>query len=802
MEQDYNKNLLKKGILVRGSAAFPLLISLIILILGLLLSIYIYHSEEEKHRKIEEALLSESFEKLKIFFDSKKFLLEVMAKEVKDLFKYNFFNEKNFKVMAGNFYSYEEGIRAINWIDPEGTIKIVYPPDRNIKALNKSILNHRYARNTFLNAKHNLTPTVTDVAPLFQGGEGIAFYYPIVVNGKLRGFLNLVLSIEKVIEILTRKHSKGLIILLEDSKKVFYNSYGKNIKGLKELKPLKYYIYGKFFKVKAIEKALLKKNFLIIPLTIFFIFSLTSFITFFFTKKIVEIRKEMVDLIDYFPFPIIMFKTEFKDINSPISISNFTHTYSNKAAKKVFPELKKYHYYTPPKKILNFINSLKDLYIFKGETAKSLMFGESFGKSFAIEIGDKTYDAVFSTFSFEKETFFIITLKDISVERELQNIIGKIASMSSDAVILVDENFTYVDGFTNVKDRKYKNYFKTLLGKKVGESFGKDPRNRCLTKLYMENIKKCFENENRKITFDYDVYIDDTVLTILANCTQVKKGEKRYVIITLKDISDLKRLRERIQKSERINTIAELTAGMAHDINNYLSIIYFSSEIIEGFLKSKGIKEEKTIKEATKSLKEYIKKSKKIMEQILSYNKNVLSIPTIVDLNKEIKFSLEIITKTFSDKLKLSLIEKEKNLKIKFANNKLFDIIYNLVKNSIESKDDMVNVTVEVDKANYREICNHFEESYPMEKIDENREYAKIVVNDDGPGIKKDIIKKVLDPFFTTKEKSGGTGLGLSEVFGLVKTFDGFLFLENRSEGGLSVIIYLPLFTEEKEEKN
>lgn len=91
------------------------------------------------------------------------------------------------------------GFRAINWIDADGVIRVVTPLATNEGALGKDVDEHPQAAVFLQRARHELRPTVTDPIDLFQGGKGIALYFPVVVDGRLEGFVNAVFSFDVLV---------------------------------------------------------------------------------------------------------------------------------------------------------------------------------------------------------------------------------------------------------------------------------------------------------------------------------------------------------------------------------------------------------------------------------------------------------------------------------------------------------------------------------------------------------------------------------------------------------------------------
>ncbi len=780
---------------------FSAILSLFLFLLSVSILHYIIYLHRQNLISQNNIIEIECLKNFSLYFNEKIYLLESLGRKIRDDFKENKFTKKSFIKLASDFYSYENGIRAINWIDPDGKITIVFPYEPNKGALNRSLLHHKYARDTFLDAKYSLKPSVTDVIPLFQGSCGIAFYYPIVINGKLKGFLNLVLSLGKFIEKITENYDSNFVLILKDSKKIFYNSYNRYLKEFDEIPYKKYYIYGKSFKIKGFNKRIFKKSFKKEAIYLIFISLFASILIYLLflnlINKIYEIRKlkeNLLKIFDAFPQPIFVFKESNKKSKS--YADKFKIYYINSNAQKLLSEN-----YSDGNESFSissnkYFSVLKDLYFFKNSVLTKSIRNKGI---FTLQIEQKIYltSYTFGTFGIEK--FLIFSLMDITEEVELRRILENVVHTTTDTIIIIDKDYTYREAFLYGK----LDYIQTpskFLGKKIGE-VTKDPRNKRAAELFLKSTKKAF-NEKTHVSFEYEMYINDKHVYIKAYLIPFKRWGKDAVLAILKDITQMKKFEKRMILEERANAVSNLIAGLTHDFNNYLSIIKLSLEMLERILCPEK-KENDEVVILLKSIKETIDNSEKLLNQILNYNKEMISKSVEINLNSEIHKAIKIIKNAYK-KIEIKFKENKKDLKILFAENKIFDIIYNLVKNSIENigAPEKTKIEILIDIENFESIENLFGEELESisNKPSKEKLFAKVEVSDNGSGIPEDKISEVFKPFFTTKKF--GTGLGLSQVYGIIKKFKGFIFLKNRKEGGLSVYIYLPLIDKYEEDLN
>ena len=224
-----------------------------------------------------------------------------------------------------------------------------------------------------------------------------------------------------------------------------------------------------------------------------------------------------------------------------------------------------------------------------------------------------------------------------------------------------------------------------------------------------------------------------------------------------------------LQESERMAYIGQITASLSHEIRNPLSAIKMNLQILSGNQKITG----NDRRRVDISVSEVIR-LEKILTQLLDFAKpleldikscNICHIlKSYIEL-LEIKFreqNLDVVT-FFSDNVPLLLVDGEK----------LGQAFINILINAIESSDPFGKISVTIKK-----------------RVKNDREYAAVMIEDEGHGFDKNIITKIFKPFFTTKTK--GIGLGLANVKRIVQAHNGFVEAKNSETKGAEFIIMIP----------
>ncbi len=240
----------------------------------------------------------------------------------------------------------------------------------------------------------------------------------------------------------------------------------------------------------------------------------------------------------------------------------------------------------------------------------------------------------------------------------------------------------------------------------------------------------------------------------------IRKIQNKKVLV---DISTAKIDSENLTTIEKYAQIGQLSSGLIHDLISPITSLNMQIEILD----------ENTIKSPLfiDSIKNAIKNINKYAELIKTYISGK-KYERIILLDEEIQKALELISyKAIKNNIQIQFI-RQKNIFMQTNPVLIYQIIISLVSNAIESFRDF-------DKK--RRI---------IIKLEEKKKYLSLIVIDFGEGIKN--IKKIFNPFYTTKKDRGGTGIGLSSVKHIVeKEFNGKIKVKSKIEKGSTFQIFL-----------
>lgn len=246
------------------------------------------------------------------------------------------------------------------------------------------------------------------------------------------------------------------------------------------------------------------------------------------------------------------------------------------------------------------------------------------------------------------------------------------------------------------------------------------------------------------------------------------------------DITQKKELEKQFLRAQRMESIGTLASGIAHDLNNVLSPILMSVQLL------KNQSRDQQEFDLLEILEKNAKRGSNLIKQVLSFARGIEGDRTKIQVQELIREMKQIIEQTFPKSILFDAEIQEDLFEICGDNTQLHQVLMNLCLNARDAMPDGGKLTISVSNI-------FIDENYAAMHLDADvGSYVVISVCDTGIGIPQKLLDRIFEPFFTTKEFGRGTGLGLSTVIGIIKGHKGFINVSSNVGKGTKFEVYLP----------
>ncbi|HEY9600935.1 MAG TPA: PAS domain S-box protein [Allocoleopsis sp.] len=263
-------------------------------------------------------------------------------------------------------------------------------------------------------------------------------------------------------------------------------------------------------------------------------------------------------------------------------------------------------------------------------------------------------------------------------------------------------------------------------------------------------------------------------------------GQPTSILIVNTDITEKKQLEAQFLRAQRMESIGTLASGIAHDLNNALTPVLMTVQLLQMKLLDEQSQEWLEILETN------VKRGADLVKQVLSFSRGIEGKRTNLKVGDLILEIERITRQTFSKAIEIRTDLPKQNLWTVSGNaTQLHQVLMNLC---VNARDAMPEGGVLEISAKNQWIDTHYARMNLEAKVGP---YLVITVSDTGIGIPREILDRIFEPFFTTKELGKGTGLGLASVLGIIKSHGGFVNVYSEVGKGTQFQVYLPVTANE-----
>jgi two-component system cell cycle sensor histidine kinase/response regulator CckA len=272
--------------------------------------------------------------------------------------------------------------------------------------------------------------------------------------------------------------------------------------------------------------------------------------------------------------------------------------------------------------------------------------------------------------------------------------------------------------------------------------------------------------------------------------TTVEEDERdaETAIVYLLETTERRTLENQINQSQKMDMVGQLAGGIAHDFNNVLSAIMMAND----FLLNAHKPTDPSFQDIMQ-IKQNATRAATLVRQLLAFSRRQTLRPQVLDLGDALSDLTMLLRRLIGEKVKLDLVHGRDLWPVKVDVSQFEQVIVNLAVNARDAMPDGGKLAVRTANVTAGESAQLAHKGMPA------ADYVRIDIADTGTGIAAEIIDKIFEPFFSTKEVGKGTGLGLSTVYGIVKQTGGFIYVDSQPGKGTTFHIFLPRHHPEQE---
>lgn len=386
---------------------------------------------------------------------------------------------------------------------------------------------------------------------------------------------------------------------------------------------------------------------------------------------------------------------------------------------------------------------------------------------------------------FEQGLMFDITEQEkVAVTARLE---AAALDAAADAIVITDPdgNFLWAN-----------RAFSTLTGYSLDEAIGQNPRSLLRSGVQDEafyrqmwdtllagNVWKGELTNRRK---DGTHYAEEQTITPVLNA----KGEITNFIAIKRDITARRALEQQYLQSQKMEGIGRLAGGVAHDLNNLLTVINGTVE-----LSLPSVTQTSELRTDLLEIRRAADRAAALTRQLLAFSRQQVLKTEIIDVNRVAGDLIKMLTRVIGEDIRIETKFSPELGNIRGDSGQLEQVVMNLTVNARDAMPGGGTLIIETRNT-------HLDEDFAARHVTvKPGPHVELIVSDNGTGMDATTRARVFEPFFTTKAPGKGTGLGLSTVYGIVKQSGGSIWVYSEPGRGTTFKIFFPRVDEPIKER-
>jgi PAS domain S-box-containing protein len=250
-----------------------------------------------------------------------------------------------------------------------------------------------------------------------------------------------------------------------------------------------------------------------------------------------------------------------------------------------------------------------------------------------------------------------------------------------------------------------------------------------------------------------------------------------------RDVTHQEQLMNRLIESQKMESIGNLAGGIAHDFNNIVGAILGYATLLKNSLEDVDAK----LAQYASTIERSAERAGELTQQLLAFARGGKYKISAVDPNKTIQDVVRLLERTIDKSIQIRTSLDSSVLPIEGDETQIHQVLLNICVNARDAMPTGGILSIESGHVilSQRDITDTYDAKPGM--------YVFISISDNGLGMGHEVQKKIFEPYFTTKKESGGTGLGLAVVYGIVRNHGGFMTVQSEAGKGSTFRVFLPI---------
>ena len=346
---------------------------------------------------------------------------------------------------------------------------------------------------------------------------------------------------------------------------------------------------------------------------------------------------------------------------------------------------------------------------------------------------------------------------------------------SRDAILLTDEELVVVDA-NQAAERLFGEALVQLVGRPLGDLFHSTEEAAEFEAVLTR--RGAVDNAEWRLTG-----AEGSVRNVRVTASERQEhGRRTGYLALLRDVTDQKGIEDRLRQTQKMEALGRLAAGIAHDFNNFLVVIQGTAEFL-----ALSAGDDPQLQADVDTLLGAAERAGLLTQELALLGRSKTSEPTLLDLNEALRGSEQWLRRLAGDDVELVTTLAPGLHNVRIDPTQLHQVLSNLTANARDAMPDGGVLRIETSEVQFGS------DDYRERGAPGPGPFVRLRVLDRGVGMSDETRNHVFEPFYTTKEQSGGQGLGLSSVYSIVEQSAGFITVASREGEGTAFDLFFPV---------